>query len=442
MTLKYEDALQEVLEALRAGDEPEGAMTSFPEHAPALREHAQASEAVTRIAGAVPAVRPEARLAASRRLRAQLEAERSRGHRRFEGPFGSAWAPRFVLVGVVIAVALASAALLLSGGAGTSVEAATIEGVVVDNAGGRLTVQTLDALELVTVPPDTLVSDTGGAAIGLDALSVGQVVVIDVERRGSDVFAERIQRYVDSIQAWCADDSQRCRVLSDQLEQAQRRCETSPRACLAAVERLEPLRQRAVDTARLEELKQACRTGDTDACRQLAGFCREYAEICGDFSPRLPDEPAGPSPLERLRDLDQRCDGGDEPACRRRAELCLEHPGICPTDTPARPADATPAPQATPASGLRPAATATGAVEPPDATPEPADIQPAAPADIRPPAPDGALGPTPAPVRDSQQSEHDDPTPSSGDAAPTPSAEPTESQGDAFQEADASPDRR
>ena len=123
----------------------------------------------------------------------QLTAERQAASKP-RWSFLGARLPRYVMAAVVVAVAVLGAGLLLRA-AGQSAEAATIEGVVVDNSGGTLTVQTLDALEQVEVPAGTSVSDVAGAQIGLGGIEVGQVVVVDVQRRGKDVVAQRIQRY-------------------------------------------------------------------------------------------------------------------------------------------------------------------------------------------------------------------------------------------------------
>ena len=425
MTLTYEDALQYVLNAVHAGEDVESAIARFSEHASALRDDLRLSQAVARMADAVPRPFDSARAEASGRLLAQLELERSQSNRRPGWPFGSTRAPRLALAAVVVAIALVGGGLLLNSG-GTTVEAATIEGVVVENADGRLTVQTLDVLELVTVPADTLVSDVAGASIGLDAIAAGQVVVVDVERRGSDVVARRIQRYVESIEAWCTDASERCKALSDRLELAQEQCERSALACLVAVERLEQLRLRAAATARLEELKQACRASDPSACRQLVVFCQAHAGICGDFEPLLPPVSDSPSVAERLRDLYGRCTAGEETACRQLAQVCSQNPGLCPDGVPTAPADLGPGPETRP-SDVRPEPTATASAERPAATPEAADIRP----------PDRVLDPTPTPPGDSQP----DATPAPGDVDTRPPVEPAESQGDS-RDGDTPSDRR
>jgi hypothetical protein len=446
MRLAYEDALQQVLESLQAGEEIESAVERHPDHATALRQDARFAQALAASAEVIPAPPPPVRAGAQRRLQAQLEVERSRIPSATRG--SALKTPRLAMAGIVVAVVAVLGALIVLDGSGTAVEAATIEGVVVENEGGRLTVQTLDALELVSVPADTPVSDVAGSPLSLDVVVVGQVVVIDVERRGNDVVARRIERYEESIEAWCRDDSQRCRALSESLERARQQCGLSARACLAAVGKLETLRARAATAARLEELKQACRGGAADACRQLLAFCRDHSDVCHDFVPVLPPLD-GPKVADRLRELDEDCTTGDEGACRRLSEVCDAYPAYCASDVPSRPAGAEPTPEATPQPE---ATTAPDVRSMPDVAPSP-DVSPSeapsldAPRPVQTSEPAGDSRPspwlqpaddaTPAPVRDAQP----EPTLPSGQAEPVPDAKPTEAD-DGARDGDVSAGRR
>jgi len=386
VTLAYEDALQQVLDALHAGDDVEGAFERFPDHAAALREDVRLSEAVTRLASAVPAPRAEARAHASRRMLAQLDGERAAAPKS-RWSFGNIWLPRYALAAAVVAIAVLGAGLLLDGG-GATVEAATIEGVVVDNQDGTLTVQTLEALERVQVPAGTRVSDVAGAPIGLRGIEVGQVVVIDLQRRGNDLVAKRIQRYVESIEAWCADASARCQALTQGLEQAKRACERSPGACVVAIERLEQLRLRAADSAALEQLKQRCRAGEDGACRQIVTFCREHTDMCGALPPADPPIADRPVIDNRLRGLLASCLSGDEAACRRLAQACNLYADLCPADEVPLPPEASPPVEnrpntssplsPTPSPEVRPGSAATPLSARPDVAPVTGDIRPTA----------------------------------------------------------------
>ena len=351
MSSPYEDALDQAVEAVRRGKSLDDAVRRFPEHAEMLREDVRLTERVAGLASAVSAARPEARVDASRRLHAQLALKRDVASKpRWSlGTFG--WA-RYAVAAAFVAIALLGGGLLLGGGGGSTVEAATIEGVVVDNQDGTLTVQTLDALEQVQVPADTLVSDVAGASIGLGGIEAGQVVVVDLERRGREVVAQRVQRYVESLEAWCAADSARCTVLTVGLEHAQGQCLRTPVACRFAVERLEQLRLRASDSASLERLKAACRGGADGACRAIIAFCREQAHVCGAIEPELPVTDR-PMLGDRLEGLHASCLLGDEGACRQLARACNLFADLCPEGGVERP-DVPPTPSSRPNVAPRP----------------------------------------------------------------------------------------
>jgi hypothetical protein len=395
VTVPYEDALQQVLEAVRSGHDLEAAVARFPEHAVALREDVRLSEGVTRLSRAVASPPPEARAAASRRMLSQLAAERTAAAKPRASFLGLGW-PRYVLAAAVVAIAVLGAGLLLGGG-GATVEAATIEGVVVENEGGTLTVQTLDALEQVEVPGDALVSDVAGASIGLGGIEVGQVVVINAERRGRQVVAQRVQRFKESLEAWCTDDSARCRALTAELEKAKMACQRAPATCRVALERLEALRLRALDSAKLEELKQACRGGDSEACRLIVTFCRDHIALCGALAPGEPPITDRPLLENRLKRLLAACDAGDDAACRQVAAGCDRFADLCPIDQPVAPG-----PSSTPTGAPRPntsSSDGTPAVPPATSDARPQDeATPARPVETQ-PAP-GAPGPTVTPVRD------------------------------------------
>ena len=393
--LTYEDALQQVLDAASAGEDVDAAIARFPEHASALREDVRLSEAVAALANAARAPRAESRVDASRRMMAQLEAERAAASKP-RWSFGRALLPRYALAAAVVALAVVGAGLVLDNG-GNTVEAATIEGVVVENQDGMLTVQTLTALEHVRVPRDAPVSDVAGASIGLGGIEIGQIVVIDAQRRGKDVVAQRVRRFLESIEAWCTDDSARCRSLSAGLEQAKRQCERLPSACRVAMERLEGLRLRASDSARLEELKQRCRGGDDGSCRQIVSFCRDHAVLCGGLAPA--EAPGTDRPLigNRLRALFASCLIGDEAACRQLAQACDQYGDLCPVDL-LPPPDASPRVDSSPDASSRDVA--------PSVTPTVAsDVRPAAGLTPERPAEapgSGDAGPAPTPAHDAE----------------------------------------
>jgi hypothetical protein len=236
----------------------------------------------------------------------------------------------------------------LDRGNGPTVEAATIEGVVLENQGGSLTVQTLDALEEITVPSDAAVSDASGAVIGLDGIEPGEVVRIQAQRRGQAVVAQQVARLVANIEAWCNDDSQRCDVLTDRLRELEQNCQDRPVACRIALQEINQLRLRAAQTARMESLKTRCRGGGPFACDELASFCREHPDLCTYVAPFIPTP--NTELRERVRQLLQSCQQGEATACRQLTQVCQDNPDACPNVPSRRPNTSSTPPTATPSA--------------------------------------------------------------------------------------------
>ena len=334
MTLRYEDALEEAIAAVRKGETLADVLARTPEHASALGEDLRLTAAVRSYARTV-APSGNARTAANQRLMATLQAERTAATKparidsRWKAPL-----PRFAIAAAVVAVAFFAFAALDRSNSPT-VEAATIEGVVLENEDGSLTVQTLDALEEITVPSDAAVSDAEGATIGLDGIAPGEVVRIQAQRRGQAVVAQRVARLVANIETWCNDDSERCNVLTDRLHELEQNCQDRPVACRIALQEINQLRVRAAQTARLESLKTRCRAGGPFACEELATFCREHPDLCVNVAPIIPS--LSPDLRERVRQLLQSCQQGEAVACRQLTQVCQDNRDVCPNSPARRP---------------------------------------------------------------------------------------------------------
>ena len=347
MTVSYEDALQQVLESLRGGENLDAVIARFPEHEAALREDVRVSGLVTRLASAAPAPSAAARADAFRRMQAQMTTERGAGSSKPWWSFGSLGFARYAVAAAVVVLVVIGGALVLGRGGTPGVEAATIEGVVVDNGSGMLTVQTADALEQVSVPPGTQVSDTDGAPADLNGIEAGEVVVIDVQRTRHEVVAKRIQRRIETLETWCSDDSARCQGVVTGLEKAQAACEKSAAACLVATNRIEQVRSQVVDASEVNQLRLDCRNGDQAACREFVTFCRTHLVLCGATTP---PEGSDAQPIRsRVAGLLRTCLQGDESACARLAGACEQYPNLCPVDSPLRP-DGSATPESTPSS--------------------------------------------------------------------------------------------
>lgn len=291
MTLRYEDALQETLEASDHGTDVTTLLATHPEHAEDLRDDLDLIARLAAVAESVPPATPLARNEAAGRMTAQLEAERASARPMPWWRFGGPGLPRYAVAVAVALVAVVGFGLLFDG-RGATVEARTIEGIVVENAGGVLTMQTLDALETVRLPDGARVDDGAGTAIEARALEPGQVVVVDVERWDEDVTAVRVRRQAAAVEAWCAGDLPRCLALSQRLEATERECRPAA-TCGLPPERLVQLVQRLGESVRVERLKLACRDGVEAACRVLDTLCRERGDACPVPSPAVePERPA------------------------------------------------------------------------------------------------------------------------------------------------------
>ncbi len=362
MSISYEDALDLAIESLRRGDDLESVIARWPEHGPALRDDLTAHASLRRYGSAMPQASDAARTAASTRLMAQLQAGRTARIEAQQRPVP--WYRRFGLPRLIAATAVVVLALIavgffsLNGKGGTTAEAATLEGVVVDNTDGNLTIQTLDTLEQVTVPADTQVSTADGSPIALNGIQVGQVVTVNGLRRKGVVQAARIQRIADDVATWCNDDSARCQTLANSLNQAEQSCIAHPAACATQVQRVTELRTRVAGLAILSDLKTRCKNGESTACAAIVTYCQAHLDICGGQVPQAPAQDNGNSTnlRDRLKALQDACNGRDTAACRRVDQLCTNNPGLC--------KDVAPAPDTAPSTGPAAPPTTTGSAPP------------------------------------------------------------------------------
>jgi hypothetical protein len=353
--ISYHEALSRCLDAVRHGGDLEGVIASLPaRYAERLRNDAALIRAVRDLAATVPPPSADAERAAAARLRNELAGARSAARQPASGGgwFGGLRLPRYTLAAVTIAVLLIAGSFLLPASEVGDVEAAVFEGVVVASGGDNLTVQTLSALEEVSIPGNAEISDESGATLDPASLEVGQVVLVRGNREAGVVRAANVERRLNGLPGWCTDDAPRCRQLAENLESARERCRAEPAACRFIGERVNELIEQAGEIVRLEELKQRCAEAGRELCQDFADFCREHANVCIQPGPPAPINRLDEA-LERLRDLVDRCDNRDTAACRQISPICAEHPALCPagevpaptrgrpsTDAPSRPGPA------------------------------------------------------------------------------------------------------
>ena len=336
--MKYEDALDQCLTALRNGQDLEAVLARLPQHRERLRRDVALARALRTSAGSLPGPQPVAAAQAASRLRDELQSQRGQREEAREArrPFLGLGIPRLALAfGALVIAVLGLGVMAGSGGFGSYVgggtaEAAVLEGVVVDSGSGTLTVQTMDRLEQVSVPGGVPISDTRGAVLDLSGIRVGEVVSIRGNRQAGSVVAAQVERLVEGLEGWCSPSAERCKAITGQLEKAEAECRSLQRSCRIMLERLHDVRTRASGIVNLQDLRGRCQSGARPACHDVLDFCSRDADICQRF------QVTGnfPEVRDRLREASQSCVDGDALSCRLIGRLCEAGPLLCPDEAP------------------------------------------------------------------------------------------------------------
>ena len=164
-----------------------------------------------------------------------------------------------------------------------SAEAATLEGVVVDNSNGVLSLQTEDGIEDVSLDAKASVTDASGASLDAEQIGMGQVVQL---HRGKKVAQGGLAKLVrlpaaGALQTWCSDHVLHCRSCRPTSSSRLDVYRTTPaRPCRIVRQRLQSLTTQLHRRGALEDLKGRCQQGGILACRELAAFCSQRAEVC------------------------------------------------------------------------------------------------------------------------------------------------------------------
>jgi hypothetical protein len=330
----YTDALSGCIEALRNGASLEEALVRAPQkYQERLRADLETMQSLQRVASGVS--EPEKKDSDSAAIRFRTELAELRAEKESKASAGFWTLPR-VGAGAAAVVLVFVFGFFALNGDDYAAEAATLEGVVVESNPGAITLQTVHTLEQVTVPRGALISDGAGAAIDLDSIQPGQVVVIKGNRLAQGtVAAKSVDRVAAGLQTWCADHSYRCEQLELRLQETKQGCEGAA-SCLVAKEQLAPLLERLGELAVLEELAQKCRELPAQ-CQDLVRFCRAHAGICTGSGLQAPFSERPEETRERLWLLDERCRQGEVERCRQLGQTCGSFPALCSEDTPARP---------------------------------------------------------------------------------------------------------
>jgi hypothetical protein len=282
MKQAYADIFEEAFQAVRAGMPIEQVTARFPEHGGALRDDLELALNLRVHSRALPP--PPA--TGSDRMRDVLASERRRRAQR-RGPWLglpllSGLLPRVVAVAVVVLAAIGL--WRISGGLASfssTAEASTIEGVVVENQGEVLTLQTEEGVQSVRLTQASI-TDTDGSPLEATGIEPGQFLQVSGKPLGAGLVAARKVRLQQQseLAAWCARHVAGCQASATHLQQRLDQCPTNAPACQAIGVRLQEVRALAAVILRLQDVKARCDGGQAASCRELNRACSERAEVC------------------------------------------------------------------------------------------------------------------------------------------------------------------
>lgn len=330
--MTYEQALAAFLADLEGGLAVEVALSRYPAYAATLRQDAALARQVGELAGAIDLPRGATERARGR-LTEDLRDARSRdsGHSRrwlpVLGVRGLAYSgalSALVAAGVVVVLLFSGAFSGLIGGASTA--EAAFDGVVLDNQGGTLTVQTSEGVETVTAPA-AVTAPAGNPSTA--ALQPGAFVSVQGKRlKDGSVSLSRISAVsLEALNDWCDSHGDQCLQLKTKLENEVWACPRSPQACAALTARLQDLQQKlSTHAAQLLDLEGRCQQGISSACRQLKTFCASHGSLCGHLRPA--GSSAAGALATRLQNLRNAC-ATDASQCQQLRSFCGQRPEAC-----------------------------------------------------------------------------------------------------------------
>ncbi|MPZ47919.1 MAG: hypothetical protein GEU75_01145 [Dehalococcoidia bacterium] len=343
MKIDYEDAFEESLAALRQGATIDAAVSRHPEHAARLREDLALVAASQELHDSLPEPAGDRALA-----RLQRDLGTARAGRLAQAPprriaFWRSLFPAAALAGSIALVAFI--ALGFFGGAGGPDEAAAamLEGIVLENVDGRLTLQTADGIEAVTIASDAAAQDDTGSPLDTSAIEAGQMLLVRGERLAAGgVLAARLElRAEAATRRWCAENPIVCREVDRLLRQYADRCQDGAPACERIRRRIQDLTQDLPQITLLEEIRNRCEQADNAACVDLRDFCDRQPGICEAARDGIIKR-AADGDVQRLRALSQSCLAGEALACRQLRQACQDQGLACPTPVIERPTSTPP----------------------------------------------------------------------------------------------------
>ncbi|HEY7270792.1 MAG TPA: hypothetical protein VH951_13285 [Dehalococcoidia bacterium] len=319
--MKYELALEQMLAEARAGRDPGAVIARHPQYADALR-------ADLALARSLSAAQPPLRPAAPQSMQLPMLSELARARASRSAPshsHGRTW----VFGGAFGAVAAALvAAVVISGALGglygsPSTAEAAFDGVVLDNSGGTLTIQTPTGVETVAAP---VAATSGPARPAAASVQAGSFVSVQGKRLKNGTIASNAITEA-ALSDWCDTHSDQCLQLKTNLERQVQACQRNPAVCAAVAARLNDLEQKLEGhTRQILDLDSRCQQGAAAACSELKTFCASHANLCS----RLNGKASGiaSAMVMRLQRLKDAC-ASDASRCADLKTYCTQRPEVC-----------------------------------------------------------------------------------------------------------------
>lgn len=295
--ISYDDALEDCLDVMRSGGDLQGAVARYPQYDAELRDDVRVAYGLRRAAFRV--VPPEgAEMRASLRLTNALrEARAGARPSRPAGAFGwltGALRP-LAIAGVAVAALVvfglgATGSLTNPLGGATGAEAATVEGVVVENHDGQLTLETAQGLTKVDLNQKPTIQDAEAKLLTIADLEAGQLVRVQAKKTPQGALvAKQVDRKLGSaLQDWCNDNGDACHEVAPRLDALTTQCRPGDQQCQRIQQSAQDLQKglKAL-TQRILDLKNRCGDNrDGAACRQLMQACKDHPLICTELKVR------------------------------------------------------------------------------------------------------------------------------------------------------------
>ena len=179
-------------------------------------------------------------------------------------------------------------------GGATSAEASTVEGVVVENRDGTLTLETAQGLTKVDLNQKPMIQDDIAKLLTISDIEAGQLVRIEAKKTAQGaLIAKQINRKpvtAIALQNWCTDNGDACHEVAPRLEAVSTQCRPGDQQCLRIQQSVTDLQKGLKElTQRIVELKNRC--GDN---RDGAGLPPAHAGVQGPPAGLCrPEDPPG-----------------------------------------------------------------------------------------------------------------------------------------------------